>query len=280
MAHNKGMKVTFEAIEQAIQAMENGTLDSNGLDLLVANSRELYEKLLILQYKAYEKQVFGDTTPVVQDTQVESKVNPVQEIAVETVDEPIEAIGFNMAEVEHTEDLPVVELVSQPTFDFSFNEAVPTEPSENPAREELHESRLDQLNLHAHVESKTESPVVAEDESIQEMPSHQNASETLTIEHALVAKYAKIEDTFFKRIGHTKIQSLQQSFPLNDRLLFNRELFSGAGDVFSQAVNELDAAHSYTDALQIASRYADRFDWKIESPAVNGFIDMIKRRHG
>ena len=275
------MKSVLKSIENHLTALEQGTLDAEGLEAFVNQTRSLYEQAVVLQYKAYEQQVFGTIVDEKNAVYTEMKAEVVVEETF--VPEPVGSeessempIQFEppVAEFEAhvpTEASPVVEFISQPTLDFGL----PLEEEKTVDQEELTSSRLDHLT--AHVQTVSEDFEETTLEVVQEYAAPSTSVSGGTLLHA---KFGVIDELFFKRIGHTRLTALQQSFPLNDRMLFIRELFQGSGEKFSEALTHLDTAAGYSEALEVAAGYANAFNWDLESSTVNGFVNMIKRRHG
>ncbi len=281
MRDNNRLKSVLKSIENHLSALEQGTLDAEGLDAFVNQTRSLYEQAVVLQYKAYEKQVFGanESESIPKSHEIKEEIMAEQTVVSEPVVSELSSempLQFEppVAEFEghiSAEEPTVVEFVSQPTLDFGL----PLEEDKMVEQEELNSSRLDHLN--AHVQTVSEDLEETKLEVVQEFAAPNTMGNGSSMLHA---KFGVIDELFFKRIGHTRLTALHQSFPLNDRMLFIRELFQGSGEKFSEALTHLDAAGSYSEALEVAADYANTFSWDLESGTVNGFVNMIKRRHG
>lgn len=74
MTNLNTLETTLKAIEEAINALKNGQLTEEELAHFVENTQELYEKAVVLRYKAYEEKVFGYSKPI-----VEAIIEPVLE---------------------------------------------------------------------------------------------------------------------------------------------------------------------------------------------------------
>lgn len=74
MTNLNTLETTLKAIEEAINALKNGQLTEEELAHFVENTKELYEKAVVLRYKAYEEKVFGHSKPI-----VEAVIEPVLE---------------------------------------------------------------------------------------------------------------------------------------------------------------------------------------------------------
>lgn len=155
----KAKEDLLSAIQQAFTNLNNGQFDLNQMNELVENTRELYERSLIIRHKAFELKASQQTVVFEQDIQetiinqpaVEQEINNV----VEEISQPIEIFEETIADVEETisaeeiieEEVPVIENTyvrnSEETFSvtekddlFSFDlfaseekvEETPTQP--------------------------------------------------------------------------------------------------------------------------------------------------------
>ncbi len=272
------MNVVLKSIEKHLSALEEGTLNAEGLEEFVHQTRSLYEQAVILQYKAYEKQVFSSVASK-HEAPSEPAVFEKEEIStlptIESADLTTQSFHFEPEVTDFeatviTEKEPVVAFNNQPTLDFDFDGEQKAQE-----REELHAARLDRLSEHVQPE-----PLAFEQENVEIVAEVPTPTTPVHGGALLHNKFGVIDELFFKRIGHTRLSTLQQSFPLNDRMVYIRELFRGSGETFSDALKRLDSATGYSEALEVASGYAQDFDWNLESNTVEGFVTMIKRRHG
>lgn len=76
------------------------------------------------------------------------------------------------------------------------------------------------------------------------------------------------------RIKARPITSLKGSIGLNDRFLYTRELFANDGQVFDQAILELDRSESLIEAITYLEK---NFQWQKTETSLK-FLDLIKRR--
>lgn len=130
--------------------MKNGNLSLEELDLLTEHTKELYERAVILRYKAMEEKVFGVIEkPVVTVPEIEAvpEVNFVEpestpiiaeepvsvqpQIEVET---PLEAPSFGFSLFDY-DDEPVSEEVEEAPIAFTPEEEISVEPVQTPVYE-------------------------------------------------------------------------------------------------------------------------------------------------
>ena len=73
----------------------------------------------------------------------------------------------------------------------------------------------------------------------------------------------------------TTVEDIRQAISLGDRFLFQRELFSGNGELMQKTLDEINALGSLSEAMEYV---ADTFEWDNESTAVKLFENVLKRR--
>ena len=72
------MKSLITAIENSLEKIENGSIELTELEIMVNQSRELYERLVVVRYKVYADSVLGTKTPLVDKEEFFVTV-PIQE---------------------------------------------------------------------------------------------------------------------------------------------------------------------------------------------------------
>ncbi|MDR1348453.1 MAG: hypothetical protein LBJ63_08540 [Prevotellaceae bacterium] len=73
----------------------------------------------------------------------------------------------------------------------------------------------------------------------------------------------------------TPIKDLSKGIGLNDKFLFAKELFGGNAQQFVNAVTEINAMNSISDALEYIKC---SFSWQEDNPVVKHFITLVRRR--
>lgn len=281
----------LKAIETQFTQMQSGRLSMEDLELLVEQSRELYERTLILRYKAYEEKVFGEVKqvlePVVEEKQEEVQPAPIfeAEVKLETVLSP---------------DVPAAE----PIFDFDLFDEKPevTEPNaaneaEVPAEEVVEELELTIVEEEIQIEVAEEAneEPIAEEAPAQEETSevvHEEApvvneapeapttqNEALKPEDEQLFKNILISDgSLASRLMLTKLDSLIGSFGFNERFQCAEELFKGSNDDFNQALRVLDNMENFEEAKKQLVFYIHLYKWDLDSEAAIDFIRKVERR--
>ncbi|MES2589822.1 MAG: hypothetical protein V4622_12655 [Bacteroidota bacterium] len=179
----------IRAIESQFELMQTSKLSKDDLELLVEQTRELYERALILRHKAYEELVFGEFDSIsteilneeIEEEELEESFVEEQEEESALADEETNLSAVNGFHTENTNSTKAHSdlFASQETaFDFDvFNET----PSENVAEivyeenEEV-ENEADSYNI------ETESINDELDEEINELSIQEFEEELETIE--------------------------------------------------------------------------------------------------
>jgi len=119
------MKSLITAIENSLEKIENGSIELTELETMVNQSRELYERLVVLRYKVYADSVLGTKTPLVDKEEIFVTVPSFEDNKLE---EKMEAAPFDFSlfdEVENVNEtasqLTDVKEVEEPqTVDFEL----------------------------------------------------------------------------------------------------------------------------------------------------------------
>lgn len=272
MAHLHAMEARLRMISEAFANLENGTLSREGLEELVQNTREVYERAVVIRHRAYEEQIFGAR-----------EVTPVQEMEISTLQETMEVEDNEseeeqFIEVEETifltneeaeESLEPHQEAEQPAFDFSL-----FDDSAEVAKEEiLEENTFEHISVSSVV---TEDHGVQEEKVIMEQVSMHPTGESNA---HFIQKFSKTDSDTALQISMSRLESLIGSFGLNERLQFINELFDGSSEAFADAIKSLDTLSSTEEALIKASGYAAQYNWDLHSETVEEFILKLKRRY-
>lgn len=289
----------LRVIETQFSQMQTSRLSMEDLETLVDHARELYERTLILRYKAYEEKVFGEAKEVLEQPEA-TLSGGVDEAVFEETEAP---------QAEWLDDAPAVEeprsesdeAESEPVFDFSlFDEAeekempvfqLHTEPeavsgnaiseaSENSNTEDsvLAESEPEQqLEEHPIDSMEEETPMFTEPEPIQPIEQEKEAAQNQ--EEDLFKNILQTDDSLASRFMLSKLDTLVGSFGFNEKFQCVQELFGGSGDDFNQAIEVLDNQHNFEEAKKQLLFYVHLNKWNLQSEVAIEFIRKVERRY-
>lgn len=300
------MKTILSNLTERLPLLESGHLTQAEMELLVEDSKELYERLIILRYKLYETNVFvpqatvepmfSEATSPMMD-EVETPAFDLFEMDEEepiAIDEEVPTLHFEAEEPE----IPMVEAslfdmaveTPSPTMVFTTEEAHLDEPV--PEEPEMEES-VDEVLTTAESDHVEESEVVEEhmDEEVVsvEVPEPVVSAEpqanflddianpeTTSINSAWILQ---IEQTIRSDRSVFPLETLIGSFSLNEKLQFINELYDGSSDAFSSATKKLDTCQNMGEAREQLSDFSSTYNWDLESEIVEDFIFKICRRY-
>ncbi len=300
------MKSHLKSIESILSKLENGNLALDELEVLVENSRELFEIALVLRHKAYEINVNG---------QEMTHENQIINESIEPTQEEEQPELFNTVQVEINElnsetesNQPILEfnLFEDPQTDQGDLFADEQQPIDSKAPEVITSAFDDQSSAEEPIETANESNyepfqavesiVVALNTKDSEMnsdaetdllniPESNVINEDLEIitktnvDHEFITRFADVNPNLTGQIGMAKLDTLIGSFGLNERLQYINELFDGSSEALSNAVKTLDNVANYSQALMKIAELSDQYQWDLNSETVEEFMLKIQRRH-
>jgi hypothetical protein len=300
------MKTILSNLTERLSLLESGHLTQAEMELLVEDSKELYERLIILRYKLYETNVFipqatvepmfsETTSPIMEEVETpafdlfemgEEEQVPTEEegsnhqVEVEEPEIPmVEASLFDMAietpsvsvdlteEEEHLEELEIIEPEIQETAD----ELLATAESDHIEENDLEDEHMDEEVVSVEIPEL----VVSAGPQANFLDDITNP-ETTSINSAWILQ---IEQTIRSDRSVFPLETLIGSFSLNEKLQFINELYDGSSDAFSSATKKLDACQHMSEAREQLSDFSSTYNWDLESEIVEDFIFKICRRY-
>lgn len=252
----------IKKIESNLNKLESGQMSIQEIEMYVSLVRELYERSIVLRYKAFEH-----ITSVEVTSPLTEEVSPLLEAQEGRVEEE-QSVEIHKEEfLEETVDTDESEANTHVEFDiFNASEQIETVQTTEVEQEPILEAKTD------HVEEvdlplfEAETPV----ESIVE-PTVVSTSNFST-------KVFEINQKTKNQIGITTIPSLVGSFGLNERLMYINELFDGSSESFSDTIKQLDSRSNLSEAAQYIDEIATNFKWEEDSDTVEEFIQKLCRR--
>ena len=266
------------SIQLLFEKMNTGYLDEQEMNELVSATQSLYERSLLIRFKAYESKVYQSELVLVTDVCLPKSVELIEKH--EDIDQEKPVFDMNFA------------LFSDDTNQASLFSI----PSEIPAISSTEDDSKDEKELITSSTTLTTSTlpisdlVIGEDDdfSINELiiPMKEDPLPEVipyggiqtaispSIFDAIVA-----EEEILNAPWKTQLTKLNGSFGLNEKLQLIQELFQGSADNYNQAVLALDAVLNFTEAKLVLVEYAVMYDWDLEAVVVKEFIQKVARRH-
>ena len=241
------MNQLAEELLSKLKQLQTGQLNASDTDELVNLCGNLYEKLIVLRYKAYaetdvtEQPSPSFTQPIVIDTA------PVEEVVISSEPNQVNLIDA-IAEAEQTEE-PV-------TFQLIAEEEVITDISEITSPEII---------------SQPEAQPVQVIQPTQEENKLDRVSVNDSFKPSTVSSLAQ-------KLEGSAISDLKKNISLNQRFQFCKDLFKGNNQEYEVMVEKLNNTNR-DEALRILDVLTNKYGWNPESNAVKDFTDLVNRRY-
>jgi hypothetical protein len=240
-------------LQAGLDELSVGKLSIEQLEMLTDHSRELYERLVVLRYKAYYTSVKGE--------KMEAKEAEPVSIAfkISTPAPAPAAVTPPPAPVESKPEVPV----NQVSLIDAIEEVTKAETAPEPTStvKETSEESFE-INVGTRQEAINTYTQPRPQESINDRLSKTVGN---------VASVAQKHE-------HTPIADLKRAITLNQRFQFSKELFKGNNQEYEVAIDRLnntnrDEAFRQLDALK------SKYSWNNESQVTQDFVELIERRY-
>jgi len=238
------MKDLIHAIGAKLEKLEKGELQASGLPELVDESRELYERLVVLRYKAMERSLIGES---------------VAKPAVKEEERPVTPFKINVAKpAEQTQQISILDLE---------NEIKKEEPKpETPVVPKVE------------VKEEIKTPVQVEVPKVVETPQVQQNITPSSLNEKLQQSQQQ-KTSLAEKLQKKPISDLKTAIGLNQKFLFMNDLFEGENAAYNDALNQLNNFSSMDDAKNYLLTLGTKYNWDLESDSVVQFTDLVERRY-
>ena len=255
----QSMNELSRMISEKIARLEDGKLLAEEISGLSNEIRELYDRIVVLQYKALEKGLKTNKETVPPVTFIKATEPRVDEIPA-AVEKPadIQTMKFTVSEAPKVEAKP--QEVIQPK----------TEP--------VVEQKPIQTSFFEPVAEKKE---VTANPTISNVPKASIAEKYSSEQKTSIAEKFAAEQkmTLADKLKMTRINDLRTSIGINQKFLFMNDLFEGENTVFNNAINRLNSCGNGDEAKTVLSEYSMKYGWRNDSERVIQFFELIERRY-
>jgi ribosomal protein L12E/L44/L45/RPP1/RPP2 len=237
---------------------------------LVELCSELYEKLIVLRFKAFSE----SSTPAEKMQAVLENVEPIK-IDTTPSTTPVELVNqVNLIdaikEVEQVAEQDVTQVAAQG-------------PAQGPSQEEEEEEEEDE-------DEDIVFQLIPNDEPVVETPTMTVVPEAPKQEEqkAEVRPMVSLNDTFkenasqqatiAKKLEESPIADLKKNISLNQRFQFCKDLFKGNNQEYEVTLEKLNNTNR-DEAMRVIQTLRDKYSWNPDSMAVKDFTDLVTRRY-
>lgn len=232
------------------EKLEKGELRAEEIEEMTEFSRQLYERLVVLQYKAYEATVKAQDAHQ-EEVGAEASANEATE-----PDQAYEA------------ETPVAEAIAEP-------EQVVEETEPEQVKLEPEQSQEDLEDLSERFSFRFEP---------EETPSNQislidSIEEIKKMEKSINEAFSDQPASLAQRLNKKPVANLKTAITINQKFKFISDLFNNDADAFAKAIDRINACASYIEADEfIHNGLTTRFEWEMKSPTVKEMMDLVERR--
>lgn len=241
---------TFESYKEIIAELqrlgagiESGKLNEEDLRRFVDLSKQLYERSIILNYKAIEEKVYKEkrTAAIIkEETPVETPKVEIKPRTETPKEEPSILFDFSTSEMEEEEEIEAIRHTPE-TIEVAMDEDV------TPKTETIIEQQVTTIS----------------NDQVQ----------------SFYQRFTRVySDSLNDRLSNAKIDSLKSAFGLNDRMRIIAELFNGDNEAFAVMIADLDQLNSGDIARKKLSETAFLRQWDAEDKLVEEFVKTVNRK--
>ncbi len=237
-----------QQLSDQLNHLYSGQYKKESLESMVNNSRDLYERLVVLRHKAYEQEIGGQVS---ENKSAETDVEEMPTFTLDLSDISSDSentttdLAFNPNITESISDQRQVNLMDM------IEEVTKTEPTQNTTTMESAE------DIAIDKPFPESTPIVSLNDILSQ---NQNTS------------------TILNRLEKSKIDDLKKSITMNQRFQFSRELFNGDSEQYEITISALNNCDS-EKALELFQTYKQKWSWDETTIAFIELLDLVQRRH-
>lgn len=237
------------SLAERVKKMNSGNLTITEMEAVVNDAKEIYERLVVLRHKAYEK--FGEPQAKVAEAIVEkAKVVEIQ---------PIDFTAFEDESAKNV-SAPKVVKPSLPDvgFDFTQDDA-PIEKSEMPVVVQEVKKPLDVVRAEIKLESKTLHENFAKDETPLNEKLKQDSDLPLR-----------------KKLQIKPIADLRTEIGIGKKFEYINFLFGGDSKAYEAGIDSLNACQSNEEAKEKLNDFGATYNWNFEEKSIIKFVELVE----
>ena len=247
-------------LTEKLKELEDGSLNINALEKLVEDARELYERLLIVKYKAYEK--YGE--PQNTDISTQMKESPsTDQIEEETqITNEIKEESFDFTGITEKE-------VEQPSFDFSTAENIETKEEEEVQIDIVEEETKSEA---IEVETSNETADLFKEIHVEKHEEEDENSLNVQLK-------TEEELSLRKKIQNSPIADLKSEISIAKKFEYITFMFDGDNANYEAAIKSLNECNDGEEAKNRLNDYSTKYNWDLENKSIIKFVELVERRY-
>ena len=254
-------------LQEKLSKLENGELELSELESLVQDARELYERLLIVKYKAYEN--YGEPASEAKEVNAEEPIK--KSVVTETKEEENEeAIDFS-AIIDEPEE--------QPSFDFSgISETVEEVEEKVEAQIETKEEKKETEMIPSEDIKSFSEEVETKPDSFPKSSGTKDQPADLT---SLNDQMQGGDDdlSLRKKLQSTPVSDLKSEISIAKKFEYITFMFEGKNEKYEEAIADLNNCADGEEAKNKLNEYSTQYNWDLENKSIIKFVELVERRY-
>ncbi len=276
------LKELSEELHTNINELLSGNMSPAQTQHLVELCSELYEKLIVLRFKAFTETITPaekmqavletsepikiDTTPVSTPPELANQVNLIDAIEEVLQDSSKDASALQDAMQDSSKDV-----AQDSTEDVAQDstEDVAQDSTEDVAQDASQEEEEDE-------DEEIVFQLIPNDEPAIEAPKGE-VKPMVSLNDSF-KENANQQASIAKKLEGSAISDLKKNISLNQRFQFCKDLFKGNNQEYELILEKLNNTNR-DEAMRILQTLKDKYSWNPESMAAKDFTDLVNRRY-
>ncbi len=261
-----GLKELSDDLHNNINELLSGKMSPEQTQHLVELCSELYEKLIVLRFKAFTETI----TPAEKMQAVLETSEPIK-IDTTPVSTPPELAN----QVNLIDAIKEVEQVAEqdPTKDVAQDASQEEEEIEDEGDDE---EIVFQLIPNDEPVAETPVMTVVTEAPVEEAPKGE--VKPMVSLNDTFKENANQQASIAKKLEGSPISDLKKNISLNQRFQFCKDLFKGNNQEYEVTLEKLNNTNR-DEAMRILQTLRDKYSWNPESMAAKDFTDLVNRRY-
>ena len=260
------LKELSEELHTNINELLSGNMSPEQTQHLVELCSELYEKLIVLRFKAFTETI----TPAEKMQAVLETSEPIK-IDTTPSPTPIDLVK----QVNLIDAIKEVEQVAEQDVTQGAEQG----PAEGASQEEDEDEDEDNdedivFQLIPNEEPVAEMPVMT---VVAEAPAREEVKPMVSLNDRF-KENASQQATIAKKLEESPIADLKKNISLNQRFQFCKDLFKGNNQEYEVTLEKLNNTNR-DEAMRVIQTLKDKYSWNPDSMAVKDFTDLVTRRY-
>lgn len=261
--HNISMHQIKELAEKLAKASSSSSTEE-----LLAQARELYEKIILLHYVSDEgeNKTVDNNNKINESTEVDLIESPIVETSELSVQERIKQIMDSAPQFEPTKKEEQKKFFSDANSDIDL-----------PQKKEVVIEQAESIPI---IDDNKDDVETIKPETSTPKPSlEEELKDAISADYAanLFEKADKIEIT--KKSLNDKLSQKQLQIGLNDRIAFVKHLFNNSQSDFNRVLSQLNSFHSESQAKEFINTIVKpEYSWDSKIEYEERLIILIEKR--